>query len=133
MAMSDYTEEMLIKAMYNGGSVTAPTAWYVALYNTDPTDDGSGTELTGSGYTTKAFTPATATSETTGWRITNNADITWDTATANWATINYIAIFDGADTSTANLLDYGAITTPRDVLTDGIFKILTGELQVNYN
>lgn len=134
MAMSEYLEEQLIKVVYNGGSYTSPTEWWVALYNTDPTDAGGATGvITGGGYTTKSFTPTTATSEATGWRIDNTLDITFTTATSDWSTINYIAIYDGSDVTTANMLDYGAITTPRTVLTDGIFKILAGELKVSYN
>ena len=134
MAMSEYLEEQLIKVVYNGGTYTSPTEWWVALYNTDPTDAGGATGvITGGAYTTMQFTPTTATSEATGWRIDNTADITFPTATTDWSTINYMAVYDGSDVTTANMLDYGPITTPRTVLTDGIFKILAGELKVSYN
>ncbi len=134
MAMSDYLEEMLIDAVYRSGSFTAPTTYWAHLYNTDPGDDG-GTdgELTGGDYAPIQFTLNDSTSETTGYRVTNNGDITFPTATSDWSTINFIAIYDGSDASSANLLDYGAITTARTVLTDGIFKILDGELKINYN
>lgn len=127
MAMSDYLEEKLLKLMYTGGTMTAPTQWYIGLYNTDPTDDASGTELSGGAYARQAWTPTIGVGP--DWTVSNTADITFPVATANWATINFIAIFDGA---AGNMLDYGAITTPRTVLTDGVFKILAGELDVQY-
>ncbi len=137
MAMSDYLEEALIALTYNSGSFTAPTEWWVALYNASPGDANiEANEINQSaayGYATQQFTPTTAVEGASGFKVTNTSDITWDTATQDWDTINFIAVFDGSDTSSANLLDYGAITTPRTVLTDGIFKILAGELQINYN
>ncbi len=128
MAMSDYLEEKLIKLVYNGGTfdAQAPTEWWVALFNTDPTDTGGGTELSAGAYARQQFTPTTATG--TDWVINNTSDITFPTATSDWATINYMAIYD----ESSNLLDYGPIDTARTVLTDGIFKILAGELSVKY-
>lgn len=128
MAMSNYLEEKLIKSVYNGVAYTPPTEHWIGLYNTNPNDDNSGTELSGNGYVRKQFTPNTPTGP--DWVVSNSADVTWPTATGNWATINYIAIFDGA---AGNMLDYGPITTPVDVLTDGIFKVLAGDLDIQYN
>ena len=126
MAMSDYLEGKLIKVAYNGVAFTPPTTWEVRLYNTDPTDADSGTELSLGGYAPTLFTPTTAV--TPEWIVSNNADIVFPTATADWATINFVAVFDNL----GNMLDYGAITTPRTVLTDGVFKILLGELDIQY-
>ena len=130
MAMSDYLEEKLLDHVYNGLAMTQPTAWYLALYNTDPTDADTGTEITGGGYAPTVFTPVI--SGDPAFIISNTADIVFPTATGDWTTINFVAVFDGADTGTANMLDYGAITTPRTVLTDGVFKVLLGELDIQY-
>jgi len=127
MAMSNYLEEKLIKCVYGQTPYTPPSQFWIGLYNTNPNDDLSGVQLTGGGYVRKQFTATTPI--TPDWVVSNTADITWPTATANWATINYIGIFDG---ETGNLLDYGPITTPVTVLTDGIFKILAGDLDIQY-
>ena len=135
MAMSDYLEEQLMKEVYAGGTYTAPTAWYLALYNSSPGDDDTGTEITGGDYAPTTFTPevhSSGSSPDIVWEVSNNADIVFPIATTDWTTINFVAIFDGPDTATANMLDWGAITTPRTVLTDGIFKVLTGELDIRY-
>ena len=134
MAMSDYLEENLMKHTYGGAAFTQPSSWYLALYNTDPTDNDAGAEITGGGYAATVFTPDITSSGTpVDWLVSNLADIVFPTATGDWTTINFVAIFDGSDTGTANMLDYGAITTPRTVLTDGVFKVLAGELDIAYN
>lgn len=128
MGMSDYLEEKLINHTYGGTAFTQPSTWYVALFNTDPTDTGGGTELTGGGYARQAVTFTIGGSPT--FVASNSADVTFPTATADWSTINYVAIFDAS--TAGNMLDYGAITTPRTVLTDGVFKILAGDLDIQY-
>lgn len=135
MAMSDYLEQKLINHTYDGAAFSQPSTWYVALYNTDPTDADSGTEVTGGGYAATLVPTAGSSWSSSGasdYIVSNTNDIVFPTATGDWTTINYVAIFDGSDTGTANMLDYGAITTPRTVLTDGVFKILAGDLDIQY-
>ena len=128
MSMSDYLEEKLINHTYGGTAFTQPSTWYIALFETDPTDAGGGTELSGGGYARQSFTPAIGASPT--FVASNNADVVFPTATSDWNTINYVAVFDAS--TGGNMLDYGAITTPRTVLTDGVFKVLAGDLQIQY-
>ena len=49
-ALSDYAEKLLLDYSMTTGSVTRPTAWYVALYTSAPSDAGGGTEVSGGGY-----------------------------------------------------------------------------------
>lgn len=126
MAMSDYLEEKVANHVYAGTAFTQPTGHQLALFNTDPTDTGGGTELSGGGYARTAFTPTIGAGP--NFIVSNVADITFPTATGDWATINFVAVMDAG----GNILDYGAITTPRTVLTDGVFKVLAGELDIQY-
>ena len=126
--MSDYLEGKLIGVAYNGVAFTPPTTWDLALYtSTGPTEaDASANELAGGGYARTSFNPTTAV--TPDWIVSNDADITFPTATGDWSIINHVGIIDNL----GNLLDYGPITTPRTVLTDGVFKVLLGELDIQY-
>lgn len=130
MPMSNYLEEKVANHVYGGAAFTQPTVFYLALYNTDPTDADTGAEITGGSYAATVFTPVIGAGP--DYIISNTADIVFPTATTDWDEINFVAIFDGSDTSTANMLDYGAITTSRTVLTDGVFKFLAGELDIQY-
>ena len=44
-AISDYAEKLILDYLMTSGSATRPTAWYVALYTSAPSDAGGGTEL----------------------------------------------------------------------------------------
>ena len=58
MAKSNYLENKVIDHFLGTSSTSAPSNVYLALFTSDPTDAGSGTELTigSNGYTRNAIT-----------------------------------------------------------------------------
>ena len=124
--MSNYLEVALLNATLNGTTYTAPAAVYVSLWTSDPTDAGSGTEVSGGSYARTAVSFATA-SGTSG-NVLNDADVTFPTATASWGTVGWIGIND-AQTS-GNLLYHTALDTAKAIDSGDIFKIATGYLSV---
>jgi hypothetical protein len=123
-AMSNFLENALINATLRNTSYTSPAVVYVGLYTTDPTDANTGTQVTGGSYARQASTfgaPADGGSTTT-------ADITFPTATADWGTIPYFAIFDAV--SAGNMLYHGALNNSKTIQTGDILKIETGNLTV---
>ena len=122
--MSNYLENALINVTLRATTYTAPTTVYVALFTTDPTDAGTGTELSGNGYARKSATfgaPSNGASVTT-------ADITFDQATGSWGTVGWIGIYDAL--TTGNLLYHTPLTTSKTIDTGDIFKIASGSLSV---
>ena len=55
-AMSDYLENEILDHILSVGSFTMPANIYVGLSTGSFSDDNSGTELSGSGYTRKEIT-----------------------------------------------------------------------------
>lgn len=47
---SDYLEAAVLDAVLRNTSYTSPTTVFVALYTSDPGDDNSGTECSGTSY-----------------------------------------------------------------------------------
>jgi hypothetical protein len=122
--MSNYLENALINATLRNTSYTSPTTVYVSLWTTDPTDAGSGTEVSGGSYARTSVTfgaPANGVS-------TNNADVTFPTATASWGTVGWIGINDAS--TSGNLLYHTALDTSKAIDSGDIFKIATGNLSV---
>jgi hypothetical protein len=122
--ISNYLEDALINGTLRGTTFTAPAAVYVSLHTADPTDAGTGTEVSGGSYIRQAATfgaPSDGVSTTT-------ADITFPQATGNWGTIGWIGIWD-ADT-TGNMLYHTALDASKAIDTGDIFKIATGSLTV---
>lgn len=123
-AMSNYLENALINATLRNTTFTSPATVYVGLFLTDPTDAGTGTQVSGGSYARQAATfgaPSNGASTTT-------ADITFPTATANWGTIPYFGIFDAS--TSGNMLYHGALNNSKTIETGDILKIETGNLTV---
>jgi hypothetical protein len=124
MAMSDYLEGKLADHVLRGVAYTPPSALYVALYTTDPTDADTGTEVSGGAYTRKAVVFDA--------QNKNNADITFPEATADWGTITHIGIRD-AETG-GNLLAYKALgDEARTIFNADQLIIKAGTLIVNFD
>ena len=121
---SNYLENALINAVLRATTYTSPATVYVSLWTTDPTDAGSGTEVSGGSY---ARTSATFASPTNGV-TTNSADITFPQATASWGTVGWIGIYDAS--TSGNLLFHTALDTSKTIDSGDIFKIATGSLSV---
>ena len=124
--MSNFLENALLNATLNATTYTAPATVYVSLWTSDPTDAGSGTEVSGGSYARTAVSFATA-SGTSG-NVLNDADVTFPTATASWGTVGWIGINDAA--TSGNLLYHTALDTAKAIDSGDIFKISTGNLSV---
>ena len=124
--MSNYLENALLNATLNGTTYTAPANIYVSLWTTDPTDAGSGTEVSGGSYARTEVTFPAA-SGTSG-NVLNDAAVEFPQATGNWGTIGWIGINDAQ--SGGNLLYHTALTTSKAIDTGDIFKIAVGSLSV---
>lgn len=122
--MSNYLENALINATLRNTSYTSPAAVYVSLHTADPTDAGSGAEVSGNAYARKA---ATFASPSNGVSATS-ADVTFDQATGSWGTITHIGIWDAS--TSGNLLYHTPLTTSKAIDTGDIFKIASGSLTV---
>ncbi len=122
--MSNYLENAFINASLRATNFTAPTTIYVSLHTADPTDAGTGTEVSGNAYVRKAVTFAAPSNGVSA----SNADVTFDQATGSWGTIGWIGIWDAE--STGNMLYHTALTTSKAIDTGDIFKIASGSLTV---
>ena len=123
-AMSNYLENALINAVLRNTSYTSPTTVYAALFTSDPTDAGSGTEVSGGSYARKAIAfgaPSNGVS-------TNSGSVEFDQATGNWGTITHFALFDAA--TSGNMLFHGALTTSKTIETGDVFKFATSSVSV---
>jgi len=122
--ISNYLENALINATLRNTSYTSPAAVYISLHTADPTDAGSGTEVSGGSYIRQSATfgaPSNGVSTTT-------ADVTVPQATGNWGTIGWIGIWDAQ--TTGNLLYHTALDASKAIDNGDIFKIASGSLTV---
>jgi hypothetical protein len=122
--MSNYLENAVINAVLRNTTYTSPTTVYVGLFTSDPTDAGSGTEVSGGSYARVAVTfgaPSNGVS-------VNSAAVEFPQATGSWGTITHIGIHDAL--TTGNLLFHTALDTSKAIATGDIFKIAISNLSV---
>ena len=121
---SDYLENKILNHVLRNTSYTSPTTVYVGLFTTDPTDAGSGTEVSGGSYARQVLSVTTA----SGGIVTSSGDVTFPQATANWGTVSHIGILDAL--SSGNLLMHTPLTTSKTIESGDILKISSGNLTV---
>jgi len=122
--MSNYLEDALINATLRNTTYTSPATVYVGLFTSDPTDAGSGTEVSGGSYARTAVTFGSPSNGVT----TNSAAVEFPQATGSWGTVGWIGIHDAA--TSGNLLYHTALDVSKVIDTGDIFKISTGNLSV---
>jgi len=123
MSLSNTFETDVLEWLFTDTSVTRPTAWYIGLFTTDPTDAGTGTEVSGGSYVREA-----ATFSVTGDTATTTAAVEWPVATADWGTITHIGVYDAS--TAGNLIAYAALTASKTINTDDVFRIPAGDLDI---
>jgi len=122
--MSNYLENAVINAVLRNTTYTSPATVYVGLFTSDPTDAGSGTEVSGGSYARVAVTfgaPSNGVS-------TNSAAVEFPQCTSSWGTVTHIGIHDAL--TTGNLLFHTALDTSKAIATGDIFKIAISNLSV---
>lgn len=125
-AMSNYLETALVNAVLRNTSYTSPTTVYVGLFTSDPTDAGSGTEVSGGSYVRKAMAFASPTNGATS----NSSAVEFDQATASWGTVTHFGLFDAS--SSGNLLLHGVLTTSKTIDDGDVFKFATSALTATF-
>ena len=123
MSFSNYLENKLLLHTFGATAYTAPTTLYLAIHTTNPAEDNSGTEVSGSAYArqTVAFTVTTSTAS-------NTAAVEFPTATGSWGTLTHVGVYDAL--TGGNLLAYAALTTSKIIGTNDVFRVPAGDLDI---
>jgi hypothetical protein len=121
---SNYLENKILDHVLKNISYTSPTTAYVGLFTSDPTDAGTGTEVSGGSYARQVLSVTTASAGI----VTSSGDVTFPQATATWGTISHIGILDAL--TSGNLLMHTALTTSKVIETGDILKVSSGNLTV---
>lgn len=130
---ADAFESMILSHRFNIQSYATSEMW-VGLSSDDPLDDASGvSEPPGKGYARVKTNNADGTSwqisDATGTTIDNSAAIEFPTASADWGTMAYFAIFSGS-TAGASILVHGALTSSKSVDNGDTARFAAGELDI---
>lgn len=125
MSLSNTFETHTLNYLFTATSVTRPTAWYVALFTSNPDEDASGTEVTTSGT---AYVRQSASFTVSGNTASNSSAIEFPTATASYGTVTHIGVFDAS--SGGNLIAYAALSTSKAIDTGDVLRIPSSDLDI---
>lgn len=129
-AFSDYLENTLISVTLRGGTYTG-TGVYVALFTADPTDAGTGTELSDAAYQRQR---AHTTVASDGFTVpangvsSNARNIIFPAIVDAQTTITHWGIFDAQ--STGNLLYHSSLLNPKTLDPTDVLSFPIGSLSV---
>ena len=125
MSFSDNAETLVLNWIFTDGAATRPTAWYLALFTTDPTDAGTGTEVSTSGT---AYARQTVAFSVSGDTATNTAAVEFPTATASYGTVSHVGVFDAS--TGGNLIAHAALAAAKTIDTGDVLRLPTGDLDI---
>lgn len=121
-AMSNYLEDAILDHVLGTSSWASPSL-YIALFTTDPGEDGSGTEVSGAGYAREAITFAPADDGSAA----NDAAINF-AATGDWGEVTHWALFDAV--SSGNMIIHAPFTVSRTILDGDEVTLRIGDIVV---
>ena len=116
MSLTNYGENTMLTRFKNSGP------YYLALCTSAPKEVDGGTEVSGASYARQQVEFGTPKSG----KMVNSAAIEFPTATESWGTAVSWGLCDAE--SGGNLVWYGDITTPKDLLAGDIYRINTGNM-----
>lgn len=125
MSFSNTYETHVLNYVFTTTSVTRPTAWYLALFTTNPAEDASGSEVSASGT---AYARQSATFTVSGNTASNSAAIEFPTATASYGTVTHVGVYTAS--SGGDLIAYAALSTSKAIDTGDVFRVPSGDLDV---
>lgn len=128
MSFTDTLENnVLTWAFTNAAAPTRPTAWWVALFTTAPSDAGGGTEVTGGSYARQQVTTFSV-SGTNPTTATTTVNLEWPTATGSWGTITHVAIMSASSGGT--MYAYATLSASKTIASGDVFRIPSGDLDI---
>ena len=122
-AFSNYLENKILLHVLSNTAYTSPTTVYLGLHTADPTDAGSGTEVSGGSYARQSFA-----STISGNAASNTSAIEFPTATGSWGTVGWVAVWDNL--TGGNLLVHGALTASKTIASGDVFRVPAGDLDI---
>ena len=122
--MSDYLERKLLDHTLGTTAYTHPSQTYLALHTADPTDAGSGAEVSGGSYARQTIDFAAASG--TGGSVVSSTAESFTVMPA--CTVTHIGLWDAS--SGGNLLYHTAVDTSKAVLAGDTISVAAGAVTV---
>lgn len=134
---SDYLEQALVNHIFRDTAYSQPTSVYIALFTSNPGEDGSGAEVDPTGTWTdyERQDAAGGGTKVSGWDapadgVTQNAKVITFPANngSSTITVSHIGIYDAS--SAGNLLFYAPLVSSKSLLQGDVLSFGVGSITV---
>tara|TARA_R110002096_G_scaffold309135_1_gene503621 strand:+ start:6121 stop:6507 length:387 start_codon:yes stop_codon:yes gene_type:complete len=122
--LSNHLENKFLEITLKGGTAYNVTTAYLALFSTDPTDAGSGTECSWTNYARQAMTFGTV----SGGSVSSSGTITFPAVVGSNVTITHIGIYDAS--SVGNLLYHTPLDASKTLSADDVMSVANSGISV---
>ena len=123
-AKSNYLEDKILDYVLRDTADWAPSAVYLALHPADPGEAGTGTEVSGNGYSRQAVTFAAS----SGGSASSNSVEEFTASGGSFGTVTHFGIWDAS--SSGNLLYYGALTASKVIADGDTLRFASGAITI---
>ena len=128
-AMTNYMEKAVTNHFFRNTATTSPVAVYLAMYESAPGEDGSGTEASYTNYTRVVST----------WSEANEAGEIYNTGSivfpangdAGDVTLTHAAVFDAV--AGGNMLIKGVLSVPKTIQSSDVIAVGDGQLKLTFD
>jgi hypothetical protein len=126
MSFSDFMENAILNAILRNTSLVGGTTIYLGLHTADPTDAGTGTEVSGGSYARQGLTSGFPAASGSSGSVANSSNITFPQASGSWGTITHVQLWSAS--TSGNAYWSGALTASKVVGSGDTFQIDAGDL-----
>lgn len=123
-SITDFLEGELLDHVFNA-AYTPPTTVYLALFESDPLDAGSGTETAYTSYARQAITFSAASSRS----IAQSGSISFPANGGTSVNLTHWGVFDAA--TVGNLMAHGALTATKTINNGDTPSVASGEVTIS--
>jgi|TARA_B110000238_G_scaffold170805_1_gene188378 hypothetical protein len=109
-ALTDYMEAQIVEHFLRNNALASPTTVYLALFESDPGEDASGTETA---YTNYVRVPSTWAAINASGETKNAGSVSFPANGGSTVTITHAAVFDAV--TSGNMLIKGALTLVKSI------------------
>ena len=125
---SNALEEQVLNHFFRNTPTTPAGTLYMGLFLNNPTDAGTGTEVSGTGYARQIIEFGVPTQFDGKGIIKNIGEIEFPQAGSNWGTVTHGAIYPGSSGGT--MLVWAPLNNPKVIDTGDILKVLVDEFEI---
>jgi len=122
--LSNHLENKFLDITLKGATAYNVATPYLALFSTDPTDAGSGTECSWTNYARQSMSFGTISNGT----VSSTGTIAFPAVVGANVTITHIGIYDAS--STGNLLYHTPLDLAKTLSVDDVMSVASGGISV---